>query len=216
MPTIPLVLLVAYRSARVADGPSSADELDRRSACDLARPRFKVFGSVIHQVIDAGAEERPYGRGRSLSFSDVPRCIGYPVAEVPGMREDDERRPPVCAGDTTQPRFHSRCPSRCPADDWRHSSRSRRNSSWFTFSSASIPFIANSSASAAARRVNREGCNLCSDFVDQLLKRSERKCDLCPQGRNQPETWRLPQVRLVAPPPAAYLRAKMNAEGSPW
>jgi len=115
MPTIPLVLCVAYRSARVADGPpqripadGAEDELDRRSACDLARPRFKVFGLVIHQVIDAGAEERPYGRGRSLSVGDVPRCIGYPVAEVPGMREDDERRPLVCACDTTQPRFHSR------------------------------------------------------------------------------------------------------------
>jgi hypothetical protein len=29
---------------------------------------------------------------------------------------NDERRPPVCAYDTAQSRFHSRC----PADDWRH------------------------------------------------------------------------------------------------
>jgi hypothetical protein len=36
----------------------------------------------------------------------------------------------------------------------------------FTLSSASISFIVRSSASAAARRVNREGCNLCSDFVE--------------------------------------------------
>jgi len=61
-----------------------------------------------------------------------------------------------------------------------------------------MSLIANSSASTAARRVNREGCNLCSDFVDQLLKqRSKRKCYVSPQGRNEQESWRLPQAHWV-------------------
>ena len=36
--------------------------------------------------------------------------------ETPGMREDDERRPPVCSRGTAQSRLHSGCPSRCLAD----------------------------------------------------------------------------------------------------
>lgn len=36
----------------------------------------------------------------------------------------------------------------------------------FTFSWASMSFIARSSASTAATRVNREGCTLCSGFVE--------------------------------------------------
>jgi hypothetical protein len=35
-----------------ADGVE--DELGRQSASDLARPRFKVHGSLVDQVIDAG------------------------------------------------------------------------------------------------------------------------------------------------------------------
>jgi hypothetical protein len=62
---------------------SVEDELDLASAGDLPRPRFKAFGSVVHHVIDAGAEERPYCGGRSLSVGGVPRRIAYPVAEVP-------------------------------------------------------------------------------------------------------------------------------------
>jgi hypothetical protein len=76
----------ACRSTRVCDHLQriNADgELDLASAGDLARSRFKVFGSVVHHVIDAGAEERPYCGGRSLSVGDVPGRIGHPVAEVP-------------------------------------------------------------------------------------------------------------------------------------
>jgi hypothetical protein len=72
----------------------------------------------------------------------------------------------------------------------RHSSRSRRSSSLFTFSSASMSFIARSSASTAARRVNREGCNLCSDFVEHrtsatkssAMRRFVQAVDLSVQG----------------------------------
>src|SRR6202451_3256116 len=42
------------------------------------------------------------------------------MAEVCKTSELDERRPPICARDAAQSRFHSRCPSRCPANHGHH------------------------------------------------------------------------------------------------
>jgi hypothetical protein len=45
----------------------------------------------------------------------------YPGAEIPRMPEEDDGLPSVRPCDTAQSRFHSQCPSRCPAEDRRHS-----------------------------------------------------------------------------------------------
>ena len=43
--------------------------------------------------------------------------LGYPIAEVPEMREEEWATTAICACDTAQSLFHSRCPSRGLADD---------------------------------------------------------------------------------------------------
>ena len=65
----------------------------------------------------------------------------------------------------------------------RHSLRSRRSSSWFTFSSASMSFIANSSASTAARRANREGCTFAPATSSTDLRDGGRRYDVRPSRR---------------------------------
>jgi hypothetical protein len=52
-----------------ADGVE--DEPDRRSAGDLARPRFKVHGPVVDQVIDADVRAARMARGALSPVADV-------------------------------------------------------------------------------------------------------------------------------------------------
>jgi hypothetical protein len=101
MPNIPPVLLLAptkrqtsraYRSVRapiallqriLADG--FEDELDRQFACSLPRPRFKVHGPVVDQVIDAGgplSKSRLCRTAETSSESELVGAIDYPRSKA--------------------------------------------------------------------------------------------------------------------------------------
>jgi hypothetical protein len=63
-----------HRQRIPADGVE--DKFDRRSACDLERQRFQIYGPVVDQVIGTGGKSA-HMAWRRLSMLD------YPMAEVP-------------------------------------------------------------------------------------------------------------------------------------
>jgi hypothetical protein len=64
-----------HRQRIPADGVE--DELDRQSVSDLARPRFKVHGPVVDQVIDAGG---PAFEIQICRMAETPalKCVNRP------------------------------------------------------------------------------------------------------------------------------------------
>jgi hypothetical protein len=53
-------------------------------------------------------------------FSGDSCSVNYPRPKYPECVRKKERRSPVCTCDASQSLFHSRCPSRCPANDGSH------------------------------------------------------------------------------------------------